>query len=108
MTAPELLNELRRRGFSLAPEGAGIRIRPASRLPPDLRNEILVHKPGLRSLLQSAEAQADAALCRIIEHDQGLSAGSIVLRPARPVHCPGCPRCGTHTPAASRPEKPLT
>jgi hypothetical protein len=55
MAALPLLDELRAAGFVLAVEGeADIRIAPASRLTPELRDRIRAHKPELLRVLRSA------------------------------------------------------
>jgi tubulysin polyketide synthase-like protein len=83
MTAAELLADLHRQGFTLAPQGDGVRVAPLSRLPEDLRAAILAHKAGLLALLRPSavlwtEADLDAC-CRAMEADQGLPAGSLRL-----------------------------
>jgi hypothetical protein len=51
VTAAELLADLTREGFSLVPEGDGIRVTPVSRLTPTARQAIAAHKPALLALL---------------------------------------------------------
>jgi hypothetical protein len=51
MSGAELLTDLARQGFSLTPEGGGIRVRPASRLSEDLREAIRTHKDELLAQL---------------------------------------------------------
>ena len=51
MTTTELMAHLAGQGFTLAPEGADIRIRPSSRLTPELRSEIRNHKSELLALI---------------------------------------------------------
>jgi hypothetical protein len=77
MTPAELLTELARLGITLAAEGNGIRVRPASRLPGTLRCEVLARKAELLDLLRQREA--DRLVCRAIETDLGLPAGSLEL-----------------------------
>lgn len=56
MGVVELLTDLRRRGFTLTPEGDRLRISPGSRLTPELRQAILGRKRELLALLgQRAE-----------------------------------------------------
>jgi hypothetical protein len=51
VSAAELLADLIRQGFTLTPEGEGIRVTPASRLTPAARQAIADHKPALLALL---------------------------------------------------------
>jgi hypothetical protein len=51
MTAAELLADLTRQGFNLAPEGDGIGVRPARRLTEQQQEAIRAHKPALLTLL---------------------------------------------------------
>jgi hypothetical protein len=50
--------ELTRQGFALAAEGGGIRVAPAGRLTPELRQAVRAHKPGLLALLTGAQLDA--------------------------------------------------
>jgi hypothetical protein len=59
--AADLLADLRRQGFRLTAEGAGIRVSPSSRLPGELRRVILAHKAGLLALLRPAVPPWDQA-----------------------------------------------
>jgi TubC N-terminal docking domain len=59
MSPAALLVELDRQGFTLAVEGDGIRVTPASRLTVELRDRIRRHKPDLLLLL-SPEVKAPA------------------------------------------------
>jgi hypothetical protein len=54
MSAIDLLTDLYRQGFTLAAEGGGIRLRPASRLTEDLRQVIRANKPELLAIISSA------------------------------------------------------
>ncbi len=56
MTTLALLVELRRRGFTLAPEGVGVRVAPKSALTPELRETLRTHKTDLLEAL-SVEAR---------------------------------------------------
>jgi hypothetical protein len=77
MTATELLDDLACRGFTLAREGDGIRLTPATRLTVDLRQAIAAHKPALLALLAGPDrpsggfawdqAEADRLLARLRE-----------------------------------------
>jgi hypothetical protein len=58
--AAELLADLIRQGFSLAPQGDGIRVTPISQLTADLRHTIVTYKPALLALLTGAEKPAAA------------------------------------------------
>jgi hypothetical protein len=60
VTATDLLSDLARRGFTLAPDGDGIRVCPASRLTEDLREAVRQHKPELLALLRSPPPSLDA------------------------------------------------
>jgi hypothetical protein len=61
VSATELFIELGRQGFSLAPSGEGIRVRPASRLPKVLREAVRRHKAELLAMLYGrAEAGSSA------------------------------------------------
>ena len=51
MTTLPLLIELRRRGLTLAPEGAGVRVAPLSALTPELRETVRTHKASLVAAL---------------------------------------------------------
>jgi hypothetical protein len=51
MTGAELLDRLSRQGFTLAAEGRGIRVTPASRLSPVLRDAIRAYRDDLLSVL---------------------------------------------------------
>jgi len=53
VTAIDLLADLARQGFSLIPEGDGIRVTPASRLTGELRQAVMSHKPALLAQLRS-------------------------------------------------------
>jgi hypothetical protein len=69
MEANRLLEELRCGGFSIAVEGNGVRLSPASRLTPELRQAIRVHKAELIALLANPTVgnrteTAIAAPCR--------------------------------------------
>jgi hypothetical protein len=78
VNARELLIELRRKGFSLAVEGDGIRVRPASQLPAELRQAIVTCKGELLAILavlgtQTSHTQEDrreamASICRYPSH----------------------------------------
>src|SRR5262249_10623714 len=59
VSAANLLDDLARQGFTLAREGYGIRVTPASRLTEELPQTIRAHKPALLALL--AEGQRPAA-----------------------------------------------
>jgi hypothetical protein len=61
MTAADLLADLTRQGFTLAPEGGGICVTPASRLTAELREAIGAHKPALLALLGGPERAAATA-----------------------------------------------
>ncbi|HKI36280.1 MAG TPA: hypothetical protein VKA46_30765 [Gemmataceae bacterium] len=61
MTTTELLAELACQGFSLTPDGDGIRVTPASRLTAELREAIKTHKAELLALLEGRE-EPDTAL----------------------------------------------
>jgi hypothetical protein len=61
VTAPQLLADLTRQGFTLAAEGGGIKVTPASRLTPALREAILAHKPDLLAGLARAGRGPDHA-----------------------------------------------
>jgi hypothetical protein len=58
VTAAELLSDLIRQGFSITPDGAGIRVKPASRLTTELREAIRAHKAVLLGLLTDAKTSA--------------------------------------------------
>jgi hypothetical protein len=60
MTAVELLDDLTRRGFSMAREGDGIRVTPASRLTADVRQEVRAHRAELLALLAGRQEPAFA------------------------------------------------
>jgi hypothetical protein len=60
VTPAELLADLDRQGFTLAPEGDGIRVTPASRLTGELRHAIRAHRPALLGLLATAQVPAPA------------------------------------------------
>ena len=83
MTATDLLLDLRRQGFSLIPEGGGIRIKPASSVTPDLRQAVREQRTGLLVLLQRPRwdptPEEEAKICSWIEKDKGLPAGTIRL-----------------------------
>jgi hypothetical protein len=59
MQSDKLLAQLEARGFSLAVEGAGLKVIPASRLTATDRTAILEHKGELRTLLQHPELGPD-------------------------------------------------
>src|SRR5262249_38743087 len=61
VTAAELLAELTRQGVTLAAEGAGIRVTPASRLCAALRGAVVAHKSALLELLRSGEPSPASA-----------------------------------------------
>jgi hypothetical protein len=67
VTAAELLADLARQGFSLTPEGSGIRVRPASRLSADLRQAIVANRVGLLDLLAKGQAPAAAELAEVAD-----------------------------------------
>jgi TubC N-terminal docking domain len=90
VTAADLLADLARQGFTLAPEGEDLRVRPASRLAEDLREAVRQHKAELLALLRGRE---DGVLVRVLERDQGLPAGALRLWDARPRRCGGCHFC---------------
>jgi hypothetical protein len=108
----ELLADLTRQGFTLAAEGAGVRIAPSSRLSAGLRQAIRRHKADLlailaaraepRPLVQPSEPSAtapappaaeddEAFICRTIERDLGLPLGFLELWD--PHRCNGFCRC---------------
>jgi hypothetical protein len=58
VTAAELLADLARDGFTLVPEGEGIRVSPVSRLTPARRRAIAAHKPALLALLAAPRRPA--------------------------------------------------
>jgi hypothetical protein len=60
VTAAELFADLARQGFTLAGEGDGIRVTPASRLTEELRQAIRVHKAALLTLLAGPEGPPPA------------------------------------------------
>jgi hypothetical protein len=57
MTATELLADLTRRGFTLTAEEGSVRVRPASRMTPQLRRLIRCHKAELVSLLRGPQSR---------------------------------------------------
>jgi hypothetical protein len=61
VTAGELLTDLARQGFTLAREGGGIRVQPASRLTDALRVSIHEYKADLLALLPPRWDQPRAA-----------------------------------------------
>jgi hypothetical protein len=67
VTAAELLADLTCQGFSLTPEGTGIRIRPASRLSAGLRQAIVANRSGLLDLLAWRQAPATAELAELVD-----------------------------------------
>jgi hypothetical protein len=56
VTAADLLEDLARQGFTLAAEGDGIRVRPASRLSEDLRQAVRRYKAELLAILSAQAA----------------------------------------------------
>jgi site-specific DNA-methyltransferase (adenine-specific) len=67
MTAPELLADLARQGFTLTPEGDGIRVRPASRLPEELRQAVRLHKAELLALLAAGRPWDQTAANALVD-----------------------------------------
>jgi hypothetical protein len=64
MKAAELLTELSSGGFTLAPEGQRIRVRPASRLSAELREAIVANRLELLKLLKGRlQPEANALSC---------------------------------------------
>lgn len=58
--AGELINELRRRGATLTPNGDKLRITaPRGVITPQLRDQIAQHKPALMRLLRDAPGDVD-------------------------------------------------
>ena len=53
MQAQELLSTLKEQGIAVRPDGDRLRVRPKSRLTPELREELLAHKPELLEFLRS-------------------------------------------------------
>ncbi len=65
MIAAELLADLARQGFVIAPEGSGVRVAPASRLSAKLRLAIVTHRAELLAALRPAVLlDPDAAAAR--------------------------------------------
>jgi DNA modification methylase len=62
VTAADLLTALTREGFTLAAEGDGIRLHPASRLTDALRQRVREHKAELLALLAEADRLVASAL----------------------------------------------
>jgi hypothetical protein len=95
MSAADLLADLARRGFTLAPEGDGIRVAPASRLTGDLRAAIRGRRAGLLALLRRPatgaapagpwdQARADALLAAVNARlDRALAPGGEADTPPR-------------------------
>ena len=83
MTATDLLTQLIRDGFTLTREAEGIRVKPASSLTPSQRQAIRERRRELLELVPrmpwSPTPEEEAALCRMIEKDQGWPAGSVRL-----------------------------
>ena len=64
MTASDLLTALRGQGFTVAPFGAGLRVRPASRVTSELRAGLIAHKADLLALLKAESTSAgDPVAC---------------------------------------------
>src|SRR5262249_35845756 len=61
MTVDELLEDLARQGFTLAAEGDGIRVRPVSRLPEELRQALRRRKPEVLAILAARPAPLSPA-----------------------------------------------
>jgi hypothetical protein len=80
VNATDLLGELERQGFTVAAEGEGVRVTPASRLTAELRGTIAAAKPELLALLRLCP-EAAAGL-KTIKGNQ--SDGPLPPRP-----CPG-------------------
>jgi hypothetical protein len=57
--AAELLSELRYQGFTISPKGDAVRVSPATRLTPELRERIRRHKPGLLALIRGPHGNCD-------------------------------------------------
>ena len=53
IVAQELLHALEEQGIAVRPDGEGLRIRPKSRLTPELREQLIANKPELIDLLRS-------------------------------------------------------
>jgi hypothetical protein len=75
----KLLADLQAKGFTLAVVGDGLKVSPASRLTPAMRDAIKANKPALVKQLTPMTAADEAKICRTIERDQGLRAGSLQL-----------------------------
>ncbi len=73
-TAAVLLADLRRQGFTLAPAGNGIWVRPASRLSPEMRQAIAAHRSALLALLGESPAPPPAPTVPVAlpQHDHRL------------------------------------
>ena len=56
MTAAAILTRLRDLGVTAKPEGDMLRLRPGSRVPPELLAEVKVNKPALLALLAAKDA----------------------------------------------------
>jgi hypothetical protein len=67
MTAPELLADLARQGFTLTREGDGIRVLPASRLTEADRRAIREHKPELLALLAAGRPWGQTAANALVD-----------------------------------------
>jgi hypothetical protein len=73
VSASDLLADLARQGFSLVPEGGGIRVTPASRLTEELRHAIRSHKFALLTLLANAQKPTPARLWHQAEAEKLLA-----------------------------------
>src|SRR5947209_3724969 len=56
--AARLLEDLQARGLTVSLDGAHLRVAPAARLTPELREVILAHKAELMAALRQAAAEA--------------------------------------------------
>ena len=83
MTATDILAQMIRDGFTLTPEGQRIRVKPASLLAPDLKHAIQERRSQLLTILRrpawNPTPEEEAKICRWIEKDKGLPAGSLRL-----------------------------
>jgi hypothetical protein len=67
MDAAELLAELKRQGFVVAAAEGGLRVAPASRLSPELREQLRAYKAELLVLLTGEQAAVPAEMERILQ-----------------------------------------
>jgi hypothetical protein len=63
MTPAAIIATARQLGVSLVPDGSNIRIRPAGKLPPDVRAALVAQKPALLAVLRGTPAPDACSEC---------------------------------------------